>query len=165
MHKLLAISITLLYFSLLYAPNQEAIKPKIQDSKKPVCMGSLVSEKAKQHSIPASLVHALVRQESSYNPKAIRHEPKLKASSIGLMQVIDIYWINSSTCPHIKSREDLFDATKNLDCGLRILSEHLAKYSNTKKALIAYNGGHGCFKSQKCLSRAGSYADRILQKS
>lgn len=124
-----------------------------------------VTNYAKKYEIPSKLVHAIVYQESSYNPDAKRYEPKLKGYSRGLMQVMDTYFVNSKLCPNIKRASDLHNADKNLDCGLSILSNLLLVYPSTKDALIAYNGGHGCFKSKKCYSQASSYAEKILKKS
>lgn len=135
----------------------------LPQTQKPLCMEGFIQKQAKERQIPASLIKSIIKHESNFNPKATRKEPHLKAESIGLMQILDIYWVNSETCPGIKSKHDLLDAEKNITCGLNILESHLNKYPSTKDALIAYNGGHGCFKSKKCLTQASRYADKILK--
>jgi soluble lytic murein transglycosylase-like protein len=74
------------------------------------------------------------------------------------------YWVRSSTCPFIRHKNDLLDPMLNVSCGSSILASLLDIYPSTKDALIAYNGGQGCFKSKKCLAQASAYANKVLNK-
>lgn len=127
-----------------------------------VTIKELIHIQAEQSNIPAPLLKALIKTESNFNPKAKRYEKHLDSHSIGLMQVMANYWVNSKTCPTIKHENDLLDPSKNLQCGTAIFSNLLDIYPSTEDALIAYNGGKGCFKKPKCLVQAKQYAKKVL---
>lgn len=149
----------LLIAATLYLwPNKPA--PTIQNSK-PNSISQAVKLYASKNDIPSGLILAIIKTESQFNPAAKRYEPKLKSHSLGLMQVMANYWVNSPTCPNIKHESDLLDPDKNIGCGSKILSNLLNQYASTHEALIAYNGGSGCFKSAKCLKSATQYALKV----
>ena len=80
--------------------------------------------------VPFSLVKAIIRQESQFNPKAIS-----KAGAIGLMQIM----------PYNASRlgvtsADLFNPRINILAGVRLVAVLLKHYGGDLiSALVAYN--------------------------
>jgi hypothetical protein len=159
----LALSACLLCYAIPIAPSTHNNTNSLTSSiHTPTSIHQLIAKHAKSKAIPIALVTRIVKQESSFNPKAKRYEPSLRAHSLGLMQIMDNYWVNSKTCPFIKAPADLLDADLNLKCGTSILRSLLSKYPSTKDALIAYNGGENCFLSPKCLTQSSLYAEKIL---
>jgi len=122
---------------------------------------SLARKAAASNSLDASLVCAIVEQESSWNPWAIRYEPvffakyvaplytnnKVSASeayargfSWGLMQVMgQVARESGYTEPFLSSLCDPADA---LEIGCRVLRKKFeAAAADTTRTLLAWNGG------------------------
>lgn len=89
-------------------------------------------EMARRYHLDATLVFAIVQQESSWNPKAI--SPK---GAIGLMQIMPA--TAKSFCG--LTEVELFDPQKNLDCGIRYFARQIKTFGSVKLALCAYNAG------------------------
>jgi soluble lytic murein transglycosylase-like protein len=127
----------------------------------PALLVSLARKAAASNSLDPSLVCAIVEQESSWNPWAIRYEPvffakyvaplytnnKVSASeayargfSWGLMQVMgQVARENGYTEPFLSSLCDPADA---LEIGCRVLRKKFeAAAGETTRALLAWNGG------------------------
>lgn len=127
----------------------------------PAVLVSLARKAAAANSLDSSLVCAIVEQESSWNPWAIRFEPlffakyvaplytnnKVSASeayargfSWGLMQVMgQVARENGYTEPFLSSLCDPADA---LEIGCRVLRKKFeAAAGDTTRALLAWNGG------------------------
>lgn len=106
---------------------------------------------ARKHGISPHIFKALVKVESAWNPRAI--------SRVGARGLSQIMPFNARRCG-LKSPEELWDATTNLHCGARILSEELDTHGgDLQKALQAYNGG------PKCINRCQEsiqYAKSVL---
>lgn len=95
----------------------------------------LVEETATRHSLDAALLHAVIRVESAYNPKAV--SPK---GATGLMQLM----------PATAARYGVTDRTDprdNLNGGAMYLKDLLKMFKyDTKLALAAYNAGENAVK-------------------
>jgi soluble lytic murein transglycosylase-like protein len=91
---------------------------------------SLIDEVARQANLRPALLHAVVRAESSYDPKALSRK-----GAMGLMQLM----------PDTAKRfgvSDSWDPEQNLRAGARYLSELLDMFGNDLQlALAAYNAG------------------------
>lgn len=130
----------------------------------------IIQQEAKSKGIKPELIEALIEVESNWKPDAIRFEPSLmqgigdqarmKASSHGLTQILGL-WAGKSICPSVKTWADLYEPHKNISCGTSILAEGL-KHGSVYKALIAYNGGDGCFKNPKCMTQAEGHAMKVM---
>ncbi len=94
--------------------------------------GELIKTAAKKNKIPNALVHAVIRAESAYDPKAIS-----KAGAVGMMQLMpataERYGVKNSKDPEA-----------NIAGGTRYLRDLLKMFDNDKElALAAYNAGEG----------------------
>jgi hypothetical protein len=96
----------------------------------------MINQQARHYGVEQSLVHALIRAESNYNPHAVSN-----AGAIGLMQVMPA----TAADYGITSAEALFDPLTNVRVGLRHLKRLLAQYS-IGQAIMAYNAGEGALE-------------------
>jgi len=108
--------------------------------------GDEVREAAVRHGVDPLLVHAVIRAESAYNPRAV--SPK---GAVGLMQLM----------PETARRFDVadrFDPRMNLEGGTRYLRELIAQFGgNLELALAAYNAG------ESAVLRAGGRVPAIRE--
>lgn len=90
---------------------------------------------AKEHSLPSSLIHAVITAESHYNPDAVS-----KAGAVGLMQLM----------PGTAKRYGVANRTNpqaNIRGGSSYLKDLLKMFNNDLKlALAAYNAGENAVK-------------------
>ena len=90
----------------------------------------IISTAAVKHSVDPRLLHAVIRAESAYNPKAVSHK-----GAVGLMQLMP----QTAERFGVKDREN---PTENINGGARYLSELLKLFeSDIKLAVAAYNAG------------------------
>jgi hypothetical protein len=74
----------------------------------------------------SSLIVAVSKYESDYNPKSVYHEPPpLSVDSIGLLQLS----YGDKFCPKSKAEGDLQDPYINLQCGVKIMASLIAQDS------------------------------------
>lgn len=92
-------------------------------------LAPLIIQSAEQHDVPATLLTAIIRQESNF-----RSHAKSSSGAIGLTQIIPRYWQN--TCSG-----DLYNEAINIKCGAYILAHYYEKAGNWNKALGYYNVG------------------------
>ncbi len=100
---------------------------------------------AARYDLPLSLVMAVIRAESNFDPEA--RSPK---DAFGLMQITEdtLKWAISREGKGAKyQKEDLFNPTINIKYGCFILSILMDEFQNTDTALAAYNAGRGHIKS------------------
>ena len=68
----------------------------------------------------STLIVAVSKYESGYNPNSVFHEPApLNVDSIGLLQLS----YGDTFCPKSKSQGDLKDPFVNLNCGVKIMAK------------------------------------------
>ena len=95
-----------------------------------VDIGEIIREDSTEQGVDPRLVDALIRVESSYNPRAVSHK-----GAQGLMQLM----------PATADRLDVnnpFDPEQNVRGGVRELDRLIDRYSgNLQLALAAYNAG------------------------
>lgn len=138
---------------------------------------SLARKAAAAHSLDPALVCAIVEQESSWNPWAVRYEPlffakyvaplytnnKVSASeayargfSWGLMQVMgQVARENGYAEPFLSSLCDPADA---LEIGCRVLRKKFdTAAGDTTRALLAWNGGGNPAYPVQVLARRTHY--------
>ena len=98
----------------------------------PRTIEQMVADAAHRYSLPRSLVRAVARAESSFDPAAI--SPK---GALGVMQLMP------GTAKELGVRNAL-DPGENIDAGARLLRQLLEKYEGrVAEALAAYNAGPG----------------------
>lgn len=96
-----------------------------------------------------SVLRALVRVESAYNPSAVS-----RVGARGLSQVMPA---NAARCGIDAGK--LWDPTHNLRCGAQILREELDQHGDLHKALTVYNCGRvKCAEGQR-------YASKVISLS
>jgi len=136
-----------------------ALPTAVQKHVYPPGWGDLVLEHAARHSLDPLLILALMRQESSFDPRA-----QSNAQAMGLMQVIP------STARSIAARlghddfalRDLFKPAVSLEYGSWFLGQVLREFDGRPfPALAAYNAGGG--NVSRWLSRFGDDPDVLVE--
>jgi len=103
----------------------------------PTDYDKLVAKYAKEYSVDAALIYAVIKTESGFNPAA-----KSSADARGLMQITpDTFeWLQTKTQDSYEL-EALFEPDVNIKYGVFFLSMLIREFNNTETALAAYNAG------------------------
>lgn len=96
--------------------------------------GTLIYEKARQHSLNPRIVSALIHAESAGNPRALSHK-----GARGLMQLMP-----ATAGRFGVKKSQLFDPVQNLEAGMRYLRWLADRFpDDLPRILAAYNAGEG----------------------
>lgn len=126
-------------------------------------VAQLIKESSRDFGVPKLLITAVIEQESGnkFRTDRVRFEPhllkrvkrekwmndieyQLRASSIGLMQVVVFIHQENPNCS--QNIQELFQVETNIRCGTSILKDCLNRHvskppvERVKQALICYNG-------------------------
>ncbi|HIZ27736.1 MAG TPA: lytic transglycosylase domain-containing protein [Candidatus Adamsella sp.] len=95
----------------------------------------IIKEKADKYNLDESLIKAVIKAESGFNPNAVS-----KAGASGLMQLMP------GTARGL-GVEDIFDVEQNIEGGAKYLRGMLDRFDGDKSlALAAYNAGPNAVK-------------------
>ncbi|HEY9784295.1 MAG TPA: transglycosylase SLT domain-containing protein [Candidatus Obscuribacterales bacterium] len=111
----------------------------------PLEFGAIIAENARAKNMDPLLVHALVREESRYNPQAVS-----RSNALGLMQLLPgtAYGVAKRIGVHLNGKEDVFKPEINLKLGTDYLDYALRRFSgNALMAVASYNGGPGAVQA------------------
>jgi hypothetical protein len=92
-----------------------------------------IFQRCEENNLPIELVMAVIEVESHFDADAIS-----ETNDYGLMQI--------NKCNHERFTEeygitDFLDPYDNVFCGIKLLSEHYARYGDIDKTLMSYNSG------------------------
>ena len=107
----------------------------------PLKFSELVTSYAEEYGFEPSLVYAVIRTESGFDPQAVSYK-----KAIGLMQITkDTFDWAQIRSPEKESlpAERLYDPEINIHYGIRVLSLLKEEFSDTTTMLAAYNAGIG----------------------
>ena len=98
-----------------------------------------VQKAASEYDVPVSLIYAVIRVESHFDPSAVSH-----AGAQGLMQITSDTLNWSRYRLHLDADDlDLFDPAVNIQTGTHVLSLLCEQYDSIETVLAAYNAGVG----------------------
>lgn len=107
----------------------------------PLVYPETISKNAAEKGVDPFLVHALIREESRYNPKALS-----RSKAIGLMQLLPGtgYGVAKRIGVPLSSKDDIFIPEINMKLGTDYLSYAIKRFSgNAMLGVASYNGGPG----------------------
>jgi soluble lytic murein transglycosylase-like protein len=115
----------------------------------------VITEASKSHGVPFSLLKALIKIESDFNPRAIS-----SAGAIGLMQIMP----ENISALNIK---DPFDPWENIMGGTRYLKQLIGRFNGKlPMALAAYNAGPNIvdrYKQIPPFKETENYVEKVME--
>jgi soluble lytic murein transglycosylase len=114
-----------------------------------------VGQAARQYGLPEELIHAVIRVESGYNPRAISHK-----GARGLMQLMP------ETAAELGVR-NVLDPRENIDAGARHLRKLVERFGDLPLVLAAYNAGEQAVLAWRGIPpfpETQDYVIRVLQR-
>lgn len=111
-----------------------------------------IQKYSKIYNFPEELILALIKTESTCNPKAVS-----SSKCLGLMQIKP-----SAHSEKINKNDDLFDIDTNIRIGCQILKAYYDREQSIKKALYRYRGKKSNYYVSKVLS---TFTDIIIEKN
>ena len=117
----------------------QRLHPDVDHMLYPRKYGSIVKKEAKEYDLPQSLVYAVIKAESDFDPEA-----ESPVGALGLMQMMPetFDWMQT----HIGGEYDasaLLDPEIRIKYGCALLRVLLNEYDNLATAVCAYNAGMG----------------------
>lgn len=102
--------------------------------------GQLIRESGAKYDIDPNLIFATIMIESGGNPRAIRHEPRIKDASYGLGQIL---YGTARGLGYRGTAEGLYDPATNIDLIARYHRRNLTTYGHltAQQLTTAYNTG------------------------
>ena len=118
----------------------------------PAAYKGLFEAAAARHGVPASLLEAVARAESGFDPRAVS-----RAGAVGLMQLMPGTARSLGVDPR--------DPAQAIDGAARLLAANLRTFGSSELALAAYNAGPGAVRSYGGVppyAETQSYVQRVL---
>lgn len=94
----------------------------------------IIQEASKTYGIDQNVITAVIKQESSFNPKAVS-----SCGAVGLMQLMP------GTAKSL-GVQDPYNAEENIMAGCKYLRQKIDEFGNLPMALAAYNAGSGAVR-------------------
>lgn len=109
----------------------------------PIEYGEMLTEKAEEYGVPLSVVYAVIRQESNFDPTA-----ESRVGARGLMQIMETSyeWIDYYRGASGAAWEDFYTPEVNADYGVWLLSYLYKEFGNWETVYAAYNAGPNIVK-------------------
>lgn len=123
----------------------------------PLVYSDMIAQNASQKHVDPVLVHALIREESRYNPAALS-----RSNAIGLMQLLPgtAYGVAKRLGVPLASKEDVFKPEVNIKLGTDYLSYAVRRFGgNALLGVASYNGGPGAVSAWMKRHQASSWQD------
>jgi len=128
---------------------------RLSSSKIPSVYLDIINSACERHGVDASLVHAIVKVESDFNPYATSSK-----GAMGLMQLMPETAVNMNV-------RNTFNPAENIDGGVKYLRYLIDRYEgNLSLALAAYNSGETAVKKWGTIPpfrETQSYVQRIMK--
>lgn len=123
----------------------------------PVEYRQLIADQARLRGLPESLLFAVIRQESAFDPRAIS-----RAGARGLLQLLPATARRLSQGERGPGAQDLFDPRINIPLGSKYLSDLLQTHDGRLPyALAGYNAGESALK--RWLSKGKMKMDEFIE--
>ena len=123
----------------------------------PLAFERVLTREAERHRLDPALVAALIRQESSFEPRATS-----RAGARGLMQIMPAVGRQLAAAEdyHTWDAELLYQPDVSLELGMTHLAGLLSGYSHVTHALAAYNAGSS--RAKRWLEKAGTQDPEVF---
>ena len=109
----------------------------------PIEYSEIAEQKSKEYDVPLSVIYAVIRTESGFDPEA-----ESWVGARGLMQITkDAHeWIDYYRGESRGSWDEMYVPEINMDYGVWLLSYHYELFGNWETAYAAYNAGPNAVK-------------------